>query len=169
MGWVFNATPRPLYPPGKRPGALCIGGWMGPRAGLDGCGKPRPPAGFDPRTVQAVASRYTDWDILAHVNMGRESVLSGRGLCDELITRPEKSYWLWCVVVCDLETTWMRRPWPTGGCCAKNKKKKICVRKPSSWRWTLGFETCRRHRKKLIYYFNKNMSCWLIFYEFWIY
>ena len=30
-------------------------------------------------------------------------VLSGRGLCDELITRPEKSYRLWCVVVCDLE------------------------------------------------------------------
>jgi len=32
-------------------------------------------------------------------------VLSGRGLCDELITRPEKSYRLWSVVVCDLETT----------------------------------------------------------------
>jgi len=30
-------------------------------------------------------------------------VLSGRGLCDELITRPEKSYRLWFVVVCDLE------------------------------------------------------------------
>ena len=30
-------------------------------------------------------------------------VLSGRGLCDELITRPEESYCLWCVVVCDLE------------------------------------------------------------------
>jgi len=30
--------------------------------------------------------------------------LSGRGLCDELITRPEESYRLWCVVVCDLET-----------------------------------------------------------------
>jgi len=41
-------------------------------------------------------------------------VLSGRGLCDELITRPEESYWLWCVV-CYLETSWMRRPWPTGG------------------------------------------------------
>jgi hypothetical protein len=26
-------------------------------------------------------------------------VLSGRGLCDEMITRPEESYWLWCVVV----------------------------------------------------------------------
>ena len=31
-------------------------------------------------------------------------VLSGRSLCDELIPRPEESYWLWCVVVCDLET-----------------------------------------------------------------
>jgi len=28
-------------------------------------------------------------------------VLSGTGLCDELITRPEESYRLWCVVVCD--------------------------------------------------------------------
>ena len=41
-------------------------------------------------------------------------VLSRRGLCDELITRPEESYRLWCVVVCDLETSWMRRrPKPT--------------------------------------------------------
>ena len=30
-------------------------------------------------------------------------VLSSRGLCDELITCPEESYRLWCVVVCDLE------------------------------------------------------------------
>jgi hypothetical protein len=29
--------------------------------------------------------------------------LLGRGLCDELITHPEKSYRLWCIVVCDLE------------------------------------------------------------------
>jgi hypothetical protein len=33
----------------------------------------------------------------------------------ELITRPKESYRLWCVVVCDLETSWMRRPWPTVG------------------------------------------------------
>jgi len=26
-----------------------------------------------------------------------------------------------CIVVCDLETSWMRRPWPTGSCRAKNK------------------------------------------------
>jgi len=49
-------------------------------------------------------------------------VLSGRGLCDELITRPEESYRMCCVVVCDLETSWMRRPCPTGGCRAKNKQ-----------------------------------------------
>ena len=34
---------------------------MGPRAGLGGCGKSRPPQGFDPPTVQPVASRYTDY------------------------------------------------------------------------------------------------------------
>jgi hypothetical protein len=33
------------------------------------------------------------------------SVLSGRGLCDELITRPEESYRVWCVIVCDQETS----------------------------------------------------------------
>jgi hypothetical protein len=33
------------------------------------------------------------------------SVLSGRGLCDELITCPEESYRLWGVVVCDKETS----------------------------------------------------------------
>jgi hypothetical protein len=37
-------------------------------------------------------------------------VFSGRGLWDELITRPEKSYRLWCVVVCDMATSWIRRP-----------------------------------------------------------
>jgi len=42
-------------------------------------------------------------------------VLSGRGLCDELITRPEESYQLWCVVVCDQETSKVRRPWPALG------------------------------------------------------
>ena len=49
-------------------------------------------------------------------------VLSGRGLCDELIIRPEQSYRLWYVVVCDLETSLMKRHWITGGCRAKNKQ-----------------------------------------------
>jgi len=37
--------------------------------------------------------------------------LSGRGLCDELITRPEESYRMWCLVVCDLETSRMGAPY----------------------------------------------------------
>jgi hypothetical protein len=32
-------------------------------------------------------------------------VLSGGGLFAGLITRPEESYRLWCVAVCDLETS----------------------------------------------------------------
>jgi len=37
--------------------------------------------------------------------------LSGRGLCDELITHPEESYRLCCVVVCDLETSRIGAPY----------------------------------------------------------
>ena len=52
------------------------------------------------------------------------SAVSGRGLCDELVTRPEESYRLWCVV-CDLVTSRMRRPRPAlGGCATGNKKFK---------------------------------------------
>ena len=49
-------------------------------------------------------------------------VFSGRGLCDELITRPEEFYRLWCVVVCNLETSKMRRPWLALGRSATVKK-----------------------------------------------
>jgi hypothetical protein len=38
-------------------------------------------------------------------------VLEGRGLCDELITRPEESYQLWCVIVRYLETSRLQKPW----------------------------------------------------------
>jgi len=42
-------------------------------------------------------------------------VLSGRGLCDGLIIRPEESYRLWRVVVCDQETSKIRRIKPATG------------------------------------------------------
>jgi hypothetical protein len=57
-------------------------------------------------------------------------VLSGRGLYDGLITRPEESYRLWCVVVSDLEISKMRRHWPTGGLF---KKKKKCIKLCYVW------------------------------------
>ena len=40
MGWVLNATPRPLYLK-QRPGTRRTEGWVGPRAGLHGGGKSR--------------------------------------------------------------------------------------------------------------------------------
>ena len=63
-GWVVSTTPRSSYLRG-RPCTHCTGGWVGPRAGLDECEKSRPLPGFDPRTVQPVASRYTDYTIPA--------------------------------------------------------------------------------------------------------
>jgi len=58
MGWGSAPSPGRLYAREKT-GTPCTGGWVGPRAGLDRRGKSRPPPGFDPRTVQPVASRYT--------------------------------------------------------------------------------------------------------------
>ena len=53
-------APAALYPR-ERPGTHCTGGWVGPRAGVDRRGKISPPPEFDPRTIQPVATRYTDY------------------------------------------------------------------------------------------------------------
>jgi hypothetical protein len=76
-------------------------------------------------------------------------VLSGRGLCDELIIRPEESYRLWRVVVCDLETSKEEAKSPLKGCeykptmgCDAERKKIIrcaetfwspCIIQNKSW------------------------------------
>jgi hypothetical protein len=39
-GWSTSRPSR--FTPGGRSSTHCIEGWMGPRAGLDGCGKSRP-------------------------------------------------------------------------------------------------------------------------------
>ena len=44
----------------ERPGTHFTGGWVGPRVGLDGRKISSLP-GFDPRTIQPVVIRYTDW------------------------------------------------------------------------------------------------------------
>jgi hypothetical protein len=54
-------------------------------------------------------------------------VLSGRGICDELITRPEESYRLWCVLKCDREASTKRGgPGPYIG-LSSHRKKIICI------------------------------------------
>ena len=50
-------------------------------------------------------------------------VLSGRGLCVGMITRPEESYRVWCFWVWSWNL-YNEKPWPTGGCCAMGKRKR---------------------------------------------
>jgi hypothetical protein len=57
-------------------------------------------------------------------------VLSRRGSREGPITRPGVSYRLWCVIVCDSETSRMRRPWPALGCCSTQG---IIVSKWRTW------------------------------------
>jgi len=45
MGWVVNATSW-LLDLRERPGTNCVGGWVGPSSGLDGCGKSCPRTGI---------------------------------------------------------------------------------------------------------------------------
>jgi len=50
-------------------------------------------------------------------------VLSVRGLCVGLITRPEESYRQCGVSECDREASIMWRPWPARGCCAIKRRE----------------------------------------------
>jgi hypothetical protein len=68
MEWVVNATPRPLYPR-ERLGTHHIGGKVGPQGGSERVRKVSTLPGFDPRTVQPVTSRYTDWVIQVPANI----------------------------------------------------------------------------------------------------
>ena len=53
-------------------------------------------------------------------------VLSGRGLCDRLITRPEESYRPWCVVLFDLENLLNEEAIALIG-LQRHQKKKKCI------------------------------------------
>jgi len=65
MGWMVNATPRPLYPR-ERDVVLIVGRLGGPQ-GLSGrVQKISFPQAFDPLAVQPVASRYIDYTLPTH-------------------------------------------------------------------------------------------------------
>jgi hypothetical protein len=55
-------------PPEKRPAASCIRGLEGTKAGLNGCGKSRPPPpSRDSIPESAIACRYTAWATPAQI------------------------------------------------------------------------------------------------------
>jgi len=63
-GWPM---PHPdHYTPVKRSGTHCAGGWVGSRAGLDGCRTSHPPLWFNSRIIQPLVSHYTDYIIPVH-------------------------------------------------------------------------------------------------------
>jgi hypothetical protein len=73
---VVSTMPLTLFPSWKNRGTHCIKQGVTPRTGLDGCGRFRPPPGYELRTVQSAARRPTDWAIMAALSM----ILSGLSL-----------------------------------------------------------------------------------------
>ena len=59
-GWGVSVTPRPLFTPGRDPVPIAQEAGRAPGPVWTGAENLAPP-GFDPRTVQPVASRYTDY------------------------------------------------------------------------------------------------------------
>jgi hypothetical protein len=67
-------------------------------------------------------------------------VLSGRSFYSELNSRPD-TYGLWCVVVCDLESTTTRRQLPVFGRTDTSKK---AAYKKINWRLNPGYPCTQR-------------------------
>jgi len=65
-----------VMPQGKWPGTRYVEGWVGLKVALDRCKKSRPPPGFDPQTVQPVASRYTLYAIPTQDNVMNQFIYS---------------------------------------------------------------------------------------------
>jgi len=65
-------------------------------------------------------------------------VLPVRGLCDGLITRPEGSYRLWRVVVCDQETSKTRRLKPATGLWKIQPQWVVTPGKQTNKQWSVN-------------------------------
>ena len=70
-GWLVNAMPQPLYPREREPASIVH---VYPQRRSERVRKISHPPGFDPPNLQPVASRYTDWDILAPIPPGRNRI-----------------------------------------------------------------------------------------------
>jgi len=57
-----------------------------------------------------------------------QSIILLKSLCNELITRREDSYRLWCIVVCDLENL-KNEEAMTRVVSQRHRKKKLSLRK----------------------------------------
>ena len=76
MGWVVEATPQPLYAR-ERPCIHCIGGWVGPRAGLDGCGNLASTGTRSPDRSESLYRLSCPWDSIGENSGVLEKRLQG--------------------------------------------------------------------------------------------
>ena len=82
-GWFIRDTPQPIYPR-ESPATHCKGSRVVLRDGLDAFGKFLPSSGFEPRSTQSVAGRYTDNDAPAtskHVYPTRSHFTESFSIC----------------------------------------------------------------------------------------
>ena len=82
-------------------------------------------------------------------------VLLGRVLCGELITRPEKSYRLWCVVVCDLLHAVNLRHWTDG---FTSPPKEGVLRNFFTLKNPDGFRPCLNPRTQVLNPLNADLN-----------
>jgi hypothetical protein len=100
-GWVVNITPRPRFTSGERiPGTQGIGGWVGPRAGLDAgagrkilclCQESNPGRPFGSQTLYCLSYRGSSLQV-SQLNLYVIPITSMRSICpaisSSLIWRP---------------------------------------------------------------------------------
>ena len=103
------------------------------------------------------------------------------GLCDKLITCPEESYRLWCVVVCDLETSRMGAPYVYDisrlrvNCwwCTPHLKLatfsfyEVCMVNIKKWKARLMVGICTAWAASAFWHFQSSQRSWDLKYSHW--
>ena len=126
-----------------------------------------PPVGFEPTTSAGeqpqAAHLLRSWVRIppgAWIFVCCECrVFSGWGLCDKLITRPEESYRLWCVVVCDLETSRIGAPYIYDISSLRVNDLTLILLTWRKWwtpnnasKWQMGFNSAFKGLKSILKY-----------------
>jgi len=83
-GCEVSVTPRPLFTPGKDPVPIVQKAGWAPGPVWTGAENLAPP-GFDPRTVQPVASRYTDYATRPTTYPVRQLIVPPKTFCDNAL------------------------------------------------------------------------------------
>jgi hypothetical protein len=144
-GCGISVTPRPLFTPGKDPVPIVQEAeWaLGPV--WTGAENLAPPPGFDPRTVQPTASRYTDWATWPIEDVGQSGYTARR--IRKLATTNRSNQLQAQTALPGRKIPWFsmkRSGW--FGRSKENKNNMLCcVLNPNSWPTNAIPSICRRN------------------------